>query len=170
MSENTPRRPTPSRPVAKRPSTTPPSSDGGEPSTSKGNGKKGILIGIVVVLLLINGVQFFWGEKQKTELGVTITEQSDSISQYMAQIDGLQADLKTQKEEILKLKGDVSALDAQILELEEAKKKLASSFNWSNNQRRELQKQLDGHKYLLSQRDAEIGWFDPNRWGGCCFC
>ena len=156
MSENTPRRPAPSRPVAKRPSATPPSSDNPEPSASKGNGKKGILIGIVVVLLLINGVQFFLGEQKKKELGTTIATQSDSISQYMAQIETMELRLKDQKAEIEKLGGDVSTLESQIAELEEAKTKLKSSFNWSNNQRKALQKQLDGHKYILSQRDAEI--------------
>lgn len=164
MSE-APKRPTPgrpaARPVAKKPveakkaeakkdSATP------TPEGKGGNGKKGILIGIVVVLLIINGVQFFIGEKKKKELNAEIVQRDSSIASMEADIAEMEADLKKQIERIEQLNGDKTSLEQQLAELETKKEELRRSFNWSNSERKKLANQLAGHKTLLLQRDEKI--------------
>ncbi len=142
-----------------------------EPKKSGSN--KGLLIAFIVILALINGVQLFlYNSNTNTikEQTTTISNNKVKMDSMTVQLDNLKKELQAKLQEIAALQGDTTALHAQILELEKAKRSLQYvNSNWQQKYnaavairdaavrvREDSDKEIDRLKLMLAQQDTII--------------
>ncbi|MBY0424506.1 MAG: hypothetical protein K2Q22_02625 [Cytophagales bacterium] len=123
----------------------------------KDNNKKGLIIGFIIILLLINGIQFYLGWQDKKvieEKVVYIEKKEDENKALMATRDSLLTELKTRYEEIAQLGGDTAKLGEIIRSLEVDKRRLAASAKSAIAAKSELQRQIAQMNSV--KRDYEV--------------
>lgn len=125
----------------------------------KDNSKKGLIIGFIVILLLINGIQFYlgWQDKQViTEKVEYIQVKEDENKALTTTRDSLMTELKNRYDEIAALGGDTAQLGEIIRKLEKDKVRLASSAASAQSARAALKKQIDEMKLVSRDYEAEV--------------
>lgn len=118
------------------------------------NSRKGLIIAIIVILLIINGVQFFLrmraNEKHEAEKTAVIQEKDKAISTANASLDSLRSELQVRYDEIAKLGGDTTSLGEAIRSLNTELK------NTKVRSQREINRIKQDYGMLLTQKDKEI--------------
>lgn len=118
--------------------------------------KKFLLLGIVIVLLLINAIQFYLQTRQKQEIQektIVIENKDAEIKVYGYKMDSIGNELKARYEEIAKLGGDTSSMGEMIRQLKVDKKSLAYAKVNIEAKYKQIKYQYD---QLMSKQDTEI--------------
>ncbi len=118
--------------------------------------KKFLLLGIVIVLLLINAIQFYLQTRQKQEIQektVVIENKDAEIKVYGYKMDSIGTELKARYDEIAKLGGDTSTMGQMIRQLKIDKKSLAYAKVNIEAKYKQIKYQYD---QLMSKQDTEI--------------
>jgi cell division protein ZapB len=125
----------------------------------KDNSKKGLIIGFIIILLLINGIQFYLGWQDKKEIKekiVYIAQKEDENKALLSTRDSLLTELKNRYEEITQLGGDTAKLGEIIRSLELDKRRLANSATSAIKAKAALQRQIDEMKLVNRDYEAEV--------------
>lgn len=125
----------------------------------KDNSKKGLIIGFIIILLLINGIQFYLGYQDKKvieEKVVYIQAKEDENKALVSTRDSLLTELKSRYDEIAQLGGDTVRLGEIIRNLEKDKRRLASAATSAQNAKASLQRQIDEMKLVNRDYEAEV--------------
>jgi len=123
------------------------------------NNRKFLLIGFIILLLAINGIQYFMGSKkdEKIEKQVVELKASDTkIKELSHELDSLENEIKSKIDEITKLGGDVTSLQAQLAQLQKDKVTLASNAATAKKNYASIAAKLDGLNAMLRDKDEEI--------------
>lgn len=127
------------------------------PENEKDNSsKKYLLLGIVIVLLLINAIQFYLQTQQKQEIQekIVVIENKDAeIKVYGYKIDSIGAELQARYDELAKLGGDTTTMGEMIRQLKKDKRFLASAKVNIEAKYNQIKNQYD---QLMSKQDTEI--------------
>lgn len=122
-------------------------------------GKKGLIIGIIIILLLINGIQYFLGTQKETQIQekiVLIKEGENKNKALASELDSLGGEMKKRYDEIARLGGDTSRLGEQIRQLEKDKITLLKSASSAKAMYNKIKGDIEGYKTMLRQKDEEI--------------
>ena len=120
--------------------------------------KKGLFIGFIIILLGINGYQYYLSMQEKKvieEKVVIIEEKTTENTKLIAEIDSMQAQIKTQQEEYDRLGIEKKDLEELNQKLEKQKRALQVNAGYKNKYVA-VQKQLDEMKSMLSENGGEI--------------
>lgn len=129
-----------------------------ERKNQKDVSKKGLFIGFIIILVGINGYQFYLGDKAKKsieEKTIVIEEKTNENLKLIASIDSMQNVIKQQQDEYSALGIENSELAELNQKLEEQKKSLQANALYKNKFF-QLQKELDNMKSELSESSDEI--------------
>lgn len=121
--------------------------------------RKFLLIGFIILLLAINGIQYFMGSKKDEKIEKQVVELKESDTKIKAlthELDSLENEIKSKIDEITKLGGDITSLEAQLAQLQKDKITLASNAATANKKYAEIKSNLVGLNALLRDKDAEI--------------
>lgn len=129
-----------------------------EQPEKKGN-NKGLLIAFIIILFLINCVQFFLyykGEKKIAEQSVTIDSNKKRIDSLNVELEKVITDLKAKQDEIAQLGGDTTRLGEQIRSLIAEKKALQNAaYSWQNKYNG-IKDKIDAANRLKDDADEEV--------------
>lgn len=113
--------------------------------------RKGLIIAFIVILLAINGVQFFLSLQNKETIATqheTIEVQKADISNMMTKLDSVETELLEKRKEIRALGGKVEELDALLVQIQKDKDQLLRERNFAVTN---LQKYKDKVEALMGQ-------------------
>ena len=130
-----------------------------ENNNSKDGSKKGLFIGFILILLGINGYQFYLSNQDKSTIKAkeeTIDVKTSENIKLVASLDSLQAIAIQQKNEYDELGVKNTDLEAMIAKLEKQKRSLQSSTGVYQKKYQDVQKELDNFKSELSSNSGEI--------------
>ncbi len=128
-------------------------------NSKKDGSKKGLFIGFIIILLGINGYQYYLStEDNKTieQKVVIIEEKTSENAKLVFSYDSLIEVANKQKEEYDALDVKNTELDALIAKLEKEKKSLQYSAGNYKKKYDQVQKELDNFKSELSENGGEI--------------
>jgi DNA repair exonuclease SbcCD ATPase subunit len=121
--------------------------------------RNGLLIGLIVVLLLINALQFYLSLETKKELEskqITIEQKVDELKKAGLELDSMKRELQFKIREVEKLGGDTASL-AKLLRSVENDLKNYKSINVKNRKQiAELRSRIEAYELQLVARDQEI--------------
>lgn len=134
-------------------------------TTEKDNssGKKFLLLGIVIVLLLINAIQFYLQTKSKQEIQekIVVIENKDAeIKVYGYKLDSIGNELQTRYDEIARLGGDTASMGELIRKLKVEKRVLATSKVNIESKYNSIKSKYDE---LMNNKDGEISTLREER-------
>ncbi|TAF74408.1 MAG: hypothetical protein EAZ53_09195 [Bacteroidetes bacterium] len=134
-------------------------------TTEKDNssGKKFLLLGIVIVLLLINAIQFYLQTKSKQEIQekIVVIENKDAeIKVYGYKLDSIGNELQTRYDEIAKLGGDTASMGELIRKLKIEKRSLASAKMNIESKYNSIKSKYDE---VMNNKDGEISTLREER-------
>lgn len=128
----------------------------------KNNTGKGILIGLILLLLIFNGVQFYLNhqkeKKQQAEIemqAATIDSVSTEVNEQLSHINSLLAEMKAAKEEATRLGLDMGDLEEQITVLKNEKDHYLRNYI-NPSVRKEMQTKISNYEVILSQKNEQI--------------
>lgn len=130
-----------------------------ENNNKKDGSKKGLFIGFIIILLGINGYQFYLSNLDKKsikEKEETIEVKTNENAKLVTSLDSLQTVAKQQKADYDALGIKNADLEALIEKLEKQKKALQFSAGNFQKKYQEVQKELDNFKSELSENSGEI--------------
>ena len=137
------------------------------PEEEKKKGK-GILIGLIVLLLILNGVQFFLNYKKDKEQETQLTEQASQIismnseaKAQLAKLESLEKELTLAKEKAKKLGLNVEDLEAEIGALKQTKNYYLKNF-MKPSVRKEMNAKISNYEAMLNQQNEEIRQLKAN--------
>ena len=117
------------------------------------NSRSPIIIGILLVIILVQGVKIYLDYKEKVEVKEQLATTEEDLAGTMQKLTDIQKELDQKIAEIQKLGGDVQ-------ELEKAKAEITSELNRSNKRSakaiKELKDRVEGYEQLLKLKDQEI--------------
>lgn len=128
-------------------------------NNSKDGSKKGLFIGFILILLGINGYQFYLSNQDKSTIKAkeeTIDVKTTENTKLVASLDSLQAIAVQQKSDYDALGVKNTDLEALIAKLEKQKRALQSSAGVYQKKYQDVQKELDNFKSELSENSGEI--------------
>jgi predicted nuclease with TOPRIM domain len=114
------------------------------------NSRKGVIIAIIVILLIINGVQLFLRMRDNKQHEAEKTAVIQEKDQAMSSLDSLRSELQVRYDEIAKLGGDTTSLGEAIRSLN------TELRNTRSRSRREINRIKQDYSLLLTQKDKEI--------------
>lgn len=128
----------------------------------KKSGGKGIFIGLIVLLLAGNILQFFLGYQKDVEQDEKITTQQNSLdtlqkekTEFIAKITQLETELETAIKEKEALGIDVEGLKADLSKLRKDKAYYSANFI-KPSVRKEMEAKLVNYELMLNQQNEEI--------------
>lgn len=128
-------------------------------TAEKSGGKKGLIIGIIVILVAINIIQYFRTAEKETQIKekIVLIEKSEGKNKVLAaELDSLGKEMKLRYDEIASLGGDTSKLGQQIRQLEKDKITLLRSASSAKAMYNKIKGDIEGYKEMLRQKDEEI--------------
>jgi cell division protein ZapB len=132
----------------------------------KSGGKKGLIIGIIIILLLINGIQYFLGTQKETQIKekIVLIEKAEGKNKALiTTLDSIQVEMTKRLDEITRLGGDTATLAAQIRQLEKDKITLLKSASSAKAMYNKIKGDIEGYKEMLRQKDEEIAKLTQER-------
>ena len=120
------------------------------------NSKKGLIIGLISILIIIIGIQAYMNYNTKEELGVVITEKESEIEETIAEMNAMSVELDEKIKTISELGGDVEELQKVKEELEAERNQLKKSSNSGWSSYKKVKEKMEGYAVLLKQKDVEI--------------
>lgn len=134
--------------------------------SKEGKSKKGLIIGFIVILLAINTVQFFMN-LNKTETiqsqEATIKTQETDISGMMVKLDSVETELTQKRQEIIRLGGKVTELDALLAEVQKDKVKLQKEKNLAVANIDKYKDRIEALTVQLNNSDKRIAHLTAQR-------
>ncbi len=118
-----------------------------------------ILVLLVVILLGLNGYQYFLqtkSDKKNQELTTTVEQKDERITKQEQSLDSLGVELQKRYEEIAELGGDTAALGAQIRQLAEEKRKISRWAGGLGSKIKKLEAIKRNYTLQLQQQDEEL--------------
>lgn len=137
-----------------------------EETPSKSGSKKGLFIGFIIILLLINGIQYYLGTQKETTIKekiVLIKEAENKNKALASELDSIGIEMTKRLEEITRLGGDTATLAAQIRQLEKDKITLLKSASSAKALYNKVKGDIEGYKEMLRQKDEEIAKLTKER-------
>ena len=117
---------------------------------------KKFLIGIIVLLLVLNGVTLFLYYQDRQELGTELQASTSELEETRNKLESISNELDLKIEEIQKLGGDVDTL-RQIREtLEQEKEQLMNAREVDRSRIAQINARVEGYRQLLLKKDEEI--------------
>lgn len=121
----------------------------------KGN-KKGLIIGLISILVIIIGVQAYLNYNTKEELGTVISEKQAEVDETISEMNAMSIELDEKIKTIEELGGDVEELKKVKEELEAERNQLKKSSNNGWASYKKTKEKMEGYAVLLKQKDEEI--------------
>ncbi len=125
-------------------------------NNGKKDNRKGLIIGFIVFLLLLNGIQLYFRMQDKNrieEKEAVVVQQEAEINMAARSIDSLRTELQTRYDEIAKLGGDTASIGQALRDLQVEYRRAQTSQRRSANELRQLKQD---YGMLLTQKDEEI--------------
>lgn len=126
---------------------------------SGGNVKKGLIIGFIIILLAANAVLVFQNVNKSNTIASqaeTIENQEADITSMIAQMDSIQFELTSKRNEILKLNGKVDELDQMIAQLKDDKIQLIREKDYAVANLQKYKDKVEGLTVQLKESDKRI--------------
>ncbi|SDK39846.1 hypothetical protein SAMN05421823_102640 [Catalinimonas alkaloidigena] len=115
--------------------------------------RRGLIIGIIALLLILNGVQFYLSYQNREERAQVEQEKDTEIRMATQELDSLRSELEERYNEIAQLGGDTASLRAAMRDLDVQLQTAQRSARVNASELRDIQAD---YKLLLSQKDNEI--------------
>ncbi len=118
--------------------------------------RRGLLVGIIVLLLIVVGVQFYLllrNQRQIEESTIIIEENRVAISRSTTELDSLRTELETRYRELVSLGGDTASLRQSLDSLDAQLGRARRDANYSRSQYNQLREDF---RTLLTLKDEEI--------------
>lgn len=119
----------------------------------KKNNRTGLFIGILLVIVLIQGVKIFLDYSDKKNLTEQKAEVEEDLASTMQRLKEIQAELDQKIQEVSKLGGDVDDLKKAKAEVDAQLKRTVSRNSKTIS---ELKDRVAGYEELLKVKDDEI--------------
>jgi uncharacterized coiled-coil DUF342 family protein len=117
---------------------------------------KKFLIGIIVLLLVVNGVTLFLYYQDRQELGTELQASSTELEETRNKLESISNELDLKIEEIQKLGGDVDTLRLLRETLEKEKEQLVNARDVDRKRIAQINARVEGYRELLLKKDEEI--------------
>jgi hypothetical protein len=117
------------------------------------NNKSTVLIAVMAVIIVVQGVIIYLDSKEKQEVIERVTSTEQELASTMQRLDEIKAELNQKIEEVTKLGGDVSDLQAAKTEIENEFKR---SKRATGKEIKALKDRVEGYELLLKNKDEEI--------------
>ena len=127
-----------------------------ENEPKKQNNKKYLLFGIIVILAIINIVNFYLDYKDNKEKEQVISNKNEELMETYAKLETISKELEDKIGEIKELGGNVDSLVVIQKQLEQDKIQLKKSRNIATRKYEEIKDKLEGYEELLQQQDERI--------------
>lgn len=125
----------------------------------KGGSKKWLIIGFIIVLIGINGVQYYLNYLNKEEIAqkVQVIENKDmEIADQKVKLDSMVTALDSKIQELQKLGQDYQALEALKAEIEQEKNKWKNKFYSDKKSVDDLKSKIKAYEDQLIAKDEEL--------------
>lgn len=132
----------------------------------KGQKKKWIIMFLIIILLGINAFQFFTNMKKTQTIQTqeqTIKGQEENISGMMTKLDSVETELNLKRQEILRLGGKVTELDAILAEVRADKEKLLKERNLAVADVEKYKDRIEALTVQLDVSDKKIAQLTSQR-------
>lgn len=118
--------------------------------------KKNLYIAILALLLVMIGVFYYMGYREKEELKAEISNKNTELLETYEKLSQISNELDQKIIEIEALGGDVAELQRAKAELEAEKEQLTKSASIAQRRYGEIRNKVQGYETLLKQKDLEL--------------
>ncbi len=123
-----------------------------QPTPAKGS-RSNIIIGILLVIVIVQGVKIYLDYKEKVEVKQQLATTEEDLAGTMQKLTDIQKELDQKIAEIQKLGGDVKELEKAKAEVET---ELKRNSKRSAKALQELKDRVEGYEKLLKLKDEEM--------------
>lgn len=118
----------------------------------KGN-KVAIIVGLLAILVIVQGVKIFLDYQKKLEMEQQFEEEQKELATTLQELSDIRVDLDDKIQQIDDLGGNIEELEIVKAEIEA---ELASTRTANRRSLNRLQAKVDGYQELLDEKDKEI--------------
>ncbi|HTJ49916.1 MAG TPA: hypothetical protein VL443_10710 [Cyclobacteriaceae bacterium] len=119
----------------------------------KANNKSAIIIGLLLVIILIQGVKWYLDSKEIKEQGEKIASTEQELASTMQRLTEIKDELDQKIAEVQKLGGNVADLEKAKAEIETELKRTKRA---NGKVIKDLKDKVEGYEQLLKNKDEEI--------------
>lgn len=119
----------------------------------KKSNKNAIIIAILSVIIVVQAVKIYLDTKEKQQINTDLTSTRDELATTEQRLREINAELDQKIQEVTKLGGDVSDLQAAKAEIEA---ELNRSRRATGQEIKALKDKVEGYETLLKNKDEEI--------------
>jgi cell division protein ZapB len=119
----------------------------------KKNNKNAIIIAILSVIIVVQAVKIYLDTKEKQQIHTDLTSTRDELATTEQRLREINTELDQKIQEVTKLGGDVSDLQAAKAEIES---ELNRSRRATGQEIKALKDKVEGYETLLKNKDEEI--------------
>lgn len=125
-------------------------------NTSKVNNRMVLIVAVLVILAIINGIQYYMAVKSEKKNREIIESKELQLVATYAKYDSISGQLDMKIQEIEKLGGDIDSLLIIKEQLEMEKNELKLSRNLAQERYNKIRDKIAGYESLLKRKDEEI--------------
>jgi cell division protein ZapB len=122
-------------------------------SAPRKNNKATIIIALMAIVIIIQGIKIYLDSQEKQEVITQLTSTEQELASTMQRLNEINAELNLKIEEVTKLGGNVSDLEAAKAEIEN---ELKRSKRATGKEIKALRDRVEGYEILLKNKDEEI--------------
>jgi hypothetical protein len=122
-------------------------------TTPKRNNKAAIIIALMAVVIIVQAIKIYLDSQEKQEVVTQLTTTEQELATTMQRMKDIRLQLDQKMEEVEKLGGDISDLQAAKLDIEN---ELKRSIRATGKEIKALKDRVEGYELLLKNKDEEI--------------
>lgn len=122
-------------------------------SSPKKNNKSAIIIGLMAIIIIVQGIKIYLDSQERHEVVAQLTSTEEELRSTRHRLTEISAELDQKIEEITKLNGDVTDLEAAKAEIES---ELRRNQRATGKEIKALKDRVEGYELLLKNKDEEI--------------
>ncbi len=123
---------------------------------SKVNNRMVLIVAVLVILAIINGIQYYMAVKSEKRNREIIESKELQLVATYAKYDSISGQLEMKIREIERLGGDIDSLLIIKEQLEREKNELKLSRNLAQERYNKIRDKIEGYESLLKRKDEEI--------------
>jgi len=120
------------------------------------NNRKFLFIALIVILVLINGIQFYISQREKAKSKAIKESMEMDLFNTYAKLDSISNQLENKIEVIRELGGNIDSLLEVQAQLEEDKIALQNYQRTTEDRYNKIKDKVEGYEVLLKRKDQEI--------------